>query len=217
MKTITLFSREFPPVLLGGIGNTARFLAEELSNSSYKVNVVTPKFGEYSNLPSFEKRGNMNIYRLRLKRRLLFWSKTAPFSYFNKKILKNTDLIHILNARDAPFIYKKSPVIANINDYYPLTVPLNPFKYPYREKGKLIKYLNYNLFKFLDYTSLKRADFIVYNNRFAKNLIEKKFKLKNKKSKVVYKGIDVNEFKGGYKKRGRCYVCRLSPGDQGGN
>ena len=192
---LTIFTREYPPVILGGVGNTAKYLATELANKDYTVNIITPKFGKYSNLPSIEKEKNITVYRLPIKERLLFWYKSAFFSYLNRKIMRKTDLIHILNMRDAPFIYKKCPMISNVNDYYPLEVPFNFLKYPYPEKGRVFKTFHYQLFKFLDWTSLKRSDFIIYNSNYTKDKVSEGYNLKEKESKVIYKGIDANEFK----------------------
>lgn len=196
MEKLTLITREYPPVLLGGIGNTARFLAEVLSACNFKTEVITPKFGDYSELPSFEKQGSVSIHRVQMKYRVFFWYKASLYTWINRKIIKESDVIHLLNARDAPFLYKKkeTPLIVNINDYYMPLIPLNPFKYPFNEKGKFTKTIYYNWFKFLDYTSLQRADLIISNTNYTYKAIKGPYKLEGKRYKVINKGIDVKEF-----------------------
>ncbi|MBW2989020.1 glycosyltransferase family 4 protein [Candidatus Woesearchaeota archaeon] len=196
MKSITLITREYPPVHLGGIGNTARFLSNALVSAKFKTKVITPKFKQYSNLPSYEEKGQVDIYRLYMRYRVFFWYKASLFTWMNRKLMKESSLIHLFNARDAPFLYKKKdcPLIANINDYYMTLVPLNPLKYPFNEKGKFTKTCYYNWFKLLDYTSLQRADLIISNTKYNYEAIKKPYRLKRKNYRVVYKGIDIKEF-----------------------
>ena len=69
---ILIISRELPPVG-GGAGHVALHLAETLAANGHNLFLITMHFGD---LPLFEKRGALSIYRLRCGR------KNQDSSYF---------------------------------------------------------------------------------------------------------------------------------------
>lgn len=204
MKTITLFTGKYPPFITDGVGNTSRIMTDYFKeNKDYKLNVVTVKYDPYSNLPYHEKIGNVDVYRLKInglinkiyKGPLCSFYKLPQFTLFNKKIMEKTDVCHAMHFRDVPFILKhKKPLIVNVSDYYAAIVPLNPFKYPYDEKGRVPKYLNHQFMKILDYVSLKHSDLICTNSEYTRNTINRAYNLNPEKSRVVYKGVEIKEF-----------------------
>ena len=197
MKTITIFCREYPPLQQGGIANTAKDLIEELKKrKDCKINLITLKYGKYiKELPTYEKVENISIYRIPIKERLFFWYETALFTWKHKKLMKNSDIIHLLNARDCPFIYTAGKtLIANINDYLPSLVPLFG-KSKLVQEGKFLRYFHYNLDKLFDFISLKRANHIIFNSNFMKTYLTKYYNLRKKKKTVIYKGVDFKIFK----------------------
>lgn len=196
MTTITLFTHEFPPIIIGGVGNTARILTNELVNRGFKVRVVTLKFGEYSKWDRTETSRNLKIWRLQLPshERLIFSLYTGFFSYRNKKIMEDSDLIHSLDPRDTPFIRKNKPLIVNANDYIAASTPLNPFKFPWPAHDIKRRYLYYNFTKPFKYIGFRRADMVIPNSRYTADVISNFYKIPERKIRVVHKGIDISEF-----------------------
>ncbi|MEK6936796.1 MAG: glycosyltransferase family 4 protein [Nanoarchaeota archaeon] len=210
MPTITLVCNEFPPIIMGGVGNTARVLANNYSKiKNLKVNVVTARYNENKDLPRIEKKGNLTIYRIKApnwleaiigkiyKKNLCFPFYAGLFSLFNKKLIKESDLIHSLHVRDVPFFrtYGK-PVVLNISDFYSSIIPFNFFKYPYKwERGKFYKYLNHMWFRILDRLSIDKAMAILCECYYAKNIIEKNYMSSHGKTFMIHKGIDFPKFK----------------------
>ena len=209
MPTITLICNEFPPIIMGGIGNTARVLENNYSKfKDLKINVITAKYNEHKNLPKFEQKGNLNIYRIKApdwfetfigkiyKKNLCFPFYVGLFSLFNRKLIKECDLIHSLHVRDASFLFKyKKPLILNLSDVYGYLVPKNPFKYPFNEKGKFLKYLNHMWFRLIDYIAIKKADSILNSCIYSKEICEKIHPFTKGKTNVVCKGTDFPSLK----------------------
>jgi len=210
MKTITLVSNEYPPLSFGGGGNTARLLIKKLKETKNKINLITVKFGKYSSLPDVEQDGNLTIYRINMnnfllnkiyKPHLALFAKLPFFALFNKKIFKESDLIHVLSFRDAAFLPKfNKRLVVNVNDHYAALVGLNPFNYPYPGEGKFRKYLNYRFFRILDKIALDKCDFFATNAEYVKNAVSQEYNINPNKGKCVHKGVDISEFKGEYEK-----------------
>jgi len=209
MKTLTLVSNEYPPLSFGGGGNTARLLVKKLKETETKVNLITVKFGRYSGLSNIEQDGNATIYRIDMsnfflnkiyKPHLALFAKLPFFSYINKKIFKESDIVHVLSFRDAAFLPKfGKKLVVNVNDPYAALVGLNPFKY-YPGKGRYRKYLNYRFFRILDKRSLNKCDYFTTTAEYAREIITKEYGLDKSKGRCVHKGVDVSEFKGEYEK-----------------
>ena len=210
MKTNTLVTNEYPPLSFGGGGNTARLLVKKLKETNNKINLITVKFGKYSSLPKLTQEDNVTIYRINMdnfllnkiyKPHLALFAKLPFFAYFNKKLFKESDLIHVLSFRDASFLPKfNKKLVVNVNDHYAALVGLNPFKYPYPGGGKFRKYLNYRFFRILDKLALDKCDFFATNAEYVKNIVSQEYNINPNKGKCVHKGVDVSEFKGKYEK-----------------
>lgn len=204
MPTITLICNEYPPIIMGGIGNTARVLAKNYSKiKDLKVNVITSRYNENKDLPRFEQKENLAIYRIKApawletiigkiyKKNLCFPFYVGLFSLFKRKLIKNSDLVHSLHVRDASFLLKcKKPLILNLSDVYGYLVPKNPFKYPFDEKGKFLKYLNHMWFRIIDYAAMKKADAVLNSCVYSKEICEKIYPFSKGRTNVVYKGTD---------------------------
>lgn len=209
MPTITLICNEFPPVIMGGIGNTARVLANNyLKIKNLKVNIITAKYNENKDLPRVEQKGNLTIYRIKApdwlefiigkvyKKNLCFPFYVGLFSLFNRKLIKESDLIHCLHVRDASFLFKyKKPLILNLSDIYGHLVPKNPLKYPFNEKGKFLKYLNHMWFRIIDYIAMKKTDAVLNSCIYSKEMCEKIYQFTKSKTNVVHKGTDFPSLK----------------------
>ncbi len=209
MPTITLICNEFPPIIMGGIGNTARVLANNYQNiKDLKINVITAKYNENNDLPKIEKKGNITIYRIKApswfetiinkfyKKNLCFPFYVGLFCFFNKKLIKESDLIHSLHVRDVSFLIKhKKPLILNLSDVYAYLIPINPFKYPFNERGKFLKYLNHMWFRVIDYISMKKADAVLNSCNYSKEICEEIYHFSRGKTNVVHKGTDFPSLK----------------------
>lgn len=205
MPTLTLITREFPPVIYGGVGNTARILFNYYSKiKSLKVNVITYNHSMKEKKTNIDQKGNIIIYKIKgpywferfvsffYKPLLLFSFYVGLYSLFNRKIIKESDIIHSLNIRDIPFLFKqKKPLVLNISDIYSFLVPFNPFKYPFNEKRKFLKYLNHMWFRLIDSISIKRANILLCTCNYSKDFVENKFKKARGITYLVHKGIDI--------------------------
>ncbi len=197
MTDVLIFTHEFPPLDLSGIGNTARHLVKGLLEQDFNVTVVAPVFGKYCNMVDrFEKKGKLEVHRLKIPiyEWTLFSAYGAKRSWFDKRLRKDFDLIHSLDSRDAPFIRKKAPLIVNFNDYICTAVPFNPFKYPWRATDLRIRYPYETFMKILERISVQRADLMLPNSNYTSSMISNAYGLDPKKVRVVYKGIDLEEF-----------------------
>lgn len=200
-STITIITSEFPPYLNGGIGTTAETLFNRwLGNKNFNVNIITIRCEKNLLLPPVEKIDNITVYRIKIpyllgkiyKPWLWFPYFLGIFSIFNKKIIKNSDVIHALNLRDAALLRKyNKPLVINICDFYASLVPFNPFKYPFDEKGKFLKYWHYMLFKVLDKLAIEKANTIICTSNFSKNMIETHHKSAIGKVYIVHKGSEI--------------------------
>ncbi len=208
MPTLTLICNEYPPIIMGGIGNTARVLEKNYTNiKNLKVNVITARYKE-NNLPKIEQKGNLTIYRIKApnwfetiinkiyKKNLLFPFYVGLFCLFNKKIIKESDLIHSLHVRDVPFLNKQGkPLILNLSDVYGYLVPINPLKYPFDEKGKFLKYLNHMWFRVTDRIAMRKADAVLNSCIYSKEICEEIYSFSTGKTNVVHKGTDFPSLK----------------------
>ena len=196
MATITLFSHEFPPIILSGVGNTARFLSEGLVNSGFKVNAVTLRFGKYNGLKATERVNGVNVHRIKLPlyERIVFSAYSGMFSWMNPGLTTDTDLIHALDSRDAPFIFKGKPMMVNVNDFVLAKTPLNPFVVPYKAYDRRRRYAYTCIARSIERIALRRADVIVPNSQFTRRSIIERYKLNPEKVSLVRKGIDTGEF-----------------------
>jgi len=197
MRNIVIFSHEFPPFIWSGIGNTARFLVGSLLVRGFRVKVVTLKFKEFSHCLPFERKGNLEIYRFDVP----FYANITMgiwggiFSWQNKHITKNADLIHAMDTRDAEFVYvpKGVPFLVNANDVVTVEVPLNYFSFPWKSDDKKIRYVYSMISKFIEWTSTRRATYVITNSNDSKKKIKKAYSVPERKMKLVYKGIDISE------------------------
>lgn len=207
MPVITIFSHEYNPILLSGIGNTCRFLVEGLLERGYDVNLITLKFGKYNYLPDVERLGKLTIYRIKLPfyERLVFSIYSAWFSWRNRDIIKKSDLIHSLDSRDAPFIYNcGKPLIVNYNDYVASTISLNIFSKSWEAasiRDRIIRWGYSMITKFVEKVSAIRSTCVVGNTKYTCSVIGSLYKIDPDKIKNIYKGIDIKEFNGNGKNK----------------
>lgn len=203
MTRITLFTHEFPPLLLSGVGNTVRFLSRELVSHGLDVTAVSIKFGKYRGLKSHAVENGVDVHRVSLPfyERLVFSAYGGMFSWLNPGISK-ADIIHALDSRDAPFIYKGSPMIVNVNDFVLANTPYNPFSFPYRAFDKTKRYFYVHTARAVERFSLRRADLVVPNSEYTMGCIRRAYKVPQKKIRLVKKGIDPSEFPEPGKRKG---------------
>lgn len=196
MRTVSIYTHHYVPIITSGVGNTARLLAKSLVKKNCRVNVITTKCKEHKNLPSREIKNKENIYRIKVpSTERLYLSFIGPFFASKNKIKQ--DVIHAMDPRSAPFIRKnKSKLIVNISDYVTASVPLNPFKkYPWIVRNPRKRYIYNNFCNLIEHISYKRADKVIANSDFASERVSNHFKIPKNKMVTIKKGIDLNEFK----------------------
>lgn len=204
---ICLVTHQHPPNVSTGLGRYSMNLTEMLEKEGHEVTVIThdKRGGE-----KYEKRGNVEIYRLTIPKsfvadkflpnlldeRILFESKLKKF--FKKRDLSKYNLLHILDMRDSLFLNKRIasqiPVIITANDYYPFETSWNIFKFPYFCLDLPLRYLNYMYYKLFLPRHMKKADIIICNSHYTAKSIEKNTTIPKDKLKVIYKGINVKQF-----------------------
>jgi glycosyltransferase involved in cell wall biosynthesis len=201
---ILLFTHEYPPIHLSGVGNTARYLSQALLDRGFEVGVVTPRF-RGMRLPGRENKGPLEVRRLLLPvpENLLFSFAATGFSMSNRKFFSDAAFIHALDTRDSPLMCKHLPVILNSNDYVAADIPLSPFNFPWSLHDRPQRYAYYNFSKLIEYTNLKRAGVVIANSRYTADIISSKYGIRKDKFRVVYKGLTDREFPHAKKVRGQ--------------
>lgn len=174
-----------------------------LQKNDFKVNVVTLKFGKYSDLQKTEIKNDLTIYRIQIPfyERLLFGLYSGLFSWFKQEIFKESDIIHQLDTRDCFFLNRQQkPVVLSINDYVTASVPLNPFKFPWKTRGKIdliIRWFYNNISKYFESKNIYQADKLIISNDYVAGIYEDCFKIPDSKLNVIPRGIYLKEFENG--------------------
>ncbi len=204
---ICIITHEFPPNVSTGSGRYATNLVKELIKRGHDVVVVCPKFG---NEKGYEKRERLKIYRLRLQssktlsritpnildQRVLFNVKLKGF--FSIFPIGDYDILHMVDEHVSFFlddeIKKKVSTIISVNQYYALESSWNILKFPYFCSDLLLRYLAWNIIKIFDKKSLKKADAIIPDTRYAGESVHKYAGVSKERIFPIYKGVDVDKF-----------------------
>ncbi len=212
---LCIVGHEYPPNVISGPGRYALNLVRELEKRGHEITVITPmvRGGKI-----YEKTGNVEIYRLKIKQsrildkilpnfldiKILFSMRLRGF--FKKFSLENYDLLHILDMHDSYFLNKKItenvPVIISANDYYSLETSWNILKFPYFCTDIIPRYFHYNITKIMNKRNIKRAARVISDTRYTAKSVNRNADVPKEKIDVIYKGVDIKGF-GGRKYKGK--------------
>ncbi|MEK6833075.1 MAG: glycosyltransferase [Nanoarchaeota archaeon] len=149
-----------------------------------KINVIGPKF--------FRKFSKMKILR----------GLFLPFSLFSKIPLEKYDYFFIYTSGTGEFItfrnYKKGKTIGYVNtilrDSYPEIVKWNMGKIYKNIFSRIIYLTSVKIYRFFEKIAWKRIDFPIFISEEGFKRAKKQGLLKNKKAKIIYVPVDLENF-----------------------
>ncbi len=203
-----MLNYEFPP-LGGGASPVSYEIAKGYAKLGHKVDVVTM---HYKGLPFFEKKDNINIYRVKcLRKKKEICHPWEQYTYIRaaKKFLKQHLKTHTYNINHTHFIIPTGVISLwlkkNYNIPYIITshgsdVPrYNPdrFKLLHKFTGPMLRKI------------CNEAKLIISPSKYLANLIRNN--IGNFKLKIIPNGIDINQFKPSKKKKIILSTGRLLP------
>ena len=200
---ICLVSHEYPPYISCGPGRYVTNLVNYLISKGNNVTVITLSI---MGGKRYERKKNLEIIRLDVFQSKLF-EKFAPVDVrllmtlklrklFKKMDLSKFDVLHIVDKFNAYFLNKdvNIPVIVSVNDSYALESSWNIFKFPYFSTDILLRYLHFQLIKFLDKLYLKKADAIIVNSKYTLKKVNGLCKIPLDRIKLIYRGVKLRDF-----------------------
>lgn len=205
---LLIITHEFPPNVTSGSGVHISELVDELVKSGNEVTVVTTNEDVSK---EYEKKGGLEIYRIKiaqsgildriipnlLDHRIMLSLKMRRF--IKRLPLEQFDLMHINDSKISYFlnkdIVKMIPVIISVNDYYAYETSWNIFRMPYYSTDFIIRYFYYNLIRILDTRFLRYASLVMTNSKYTASSINRFCSIPKDKIAVVYRGLDLSQFR----------------------
>ena len=201
---ICIVSHEYPPNMGSGVGTGLKNLVDGLLESGHKVTVITPLLRGGA---AHEKIGSLEIFRVKIPKlemlkRLILVDRSILFGLFLKKFHEvdfgNFDILHIYDAHDGYFLNKRIKksvrVVISVNEYYCYATPFNPLKFPFKTSNFLQRYVHSMLTKIFNTRLIKKADFIITNTMYTKDVLRDKIGIPEMKMKVIYRGLVTENF-----------------------
>jgi glycogen synthase len=188
MKALFM-TREYPPYVYGGAGIHVEYLTRELSKL---IDVEVRRFGDQS-----EKKGRLVVKGMDYDKKLFELCDNklkSPLTSFSNCIAFNAEPIDANIVHCHTWYAHLGGILAKIGYGVPFFItthslePLRPWK---REQLGL----GYDLSKWVEKTALESADMIISVSEGMKRDIIELFDIDEKKIKVIYNGIDTDEFK----------------------
>jgi len=205
-------------------GGAEKVLLEIMKLDNFDVDLYTWVYDEESSFKEF-KELKINIIGPKILKKFskmkLLRGLFLPFSFFSKIPLENYDYFFVYTSGTGEFItfrnYKKGKTIGYINtilrDAYPEIVRWNTRKI-YKNIFSRTRYLLLvKIYRLFEKIAWKRIDFPIFISKEGLERARKQGLLKNKKTKVIYVPVNLNNFlKLPYNKGNFfLYVSRFNP------
>lgn len=187
MKTL-FFTREFPPYVYGGAGVHVEYLAEELSKL---MKVEIRSFGDQNT-----SKGNLTVKGFPYENPLFESTDSklkAVFQTLSTGLLMNTDFIDADIVHCHTWYAHFAGIVAKLCYGIPLVItthslePLRPWKREQLGRG-------YDASTWIEKTAIEMADALIAVSEETKEDVLKYFNVDEKKVKVIYNGINLQQY-----------------------
>jgi glycosyltransferase involved in cell wall biosynthesis len=175
--------------LWSGVGTYALNLVKGLQQRNIEVEVICPEgLGSESEKVCLHK-----VSLQGWERKINYWLPLAwKFAALIKqqKFYSRFDIIHFTDARESLFTPPGITVVGMVNDYYPITCPLNPLALKPDYSDWLMRWLYWRFIRVLEPMAYRKLDAVAVNSNFIAQELIKKYSLSRNNIEIINMGID---------------------------